>query len=225
MSYAGAHRARISGDADMRGVAVVDDPAEVARGDARIQDTVECRLRGAGRDRVDQLGSDEEPAVPREAEVAGHPGAGTVRADEERRRHRIGSLEPDHAVAGPGIPHPQADLGAGRLRRASGVPIDSRHVGHPILVPFAGKPDRCAPRGRVQQHIPYARTEQMLRQVEVVERAPYEDPGRANARRQRPAPLDQQHVQAPLREQASGVQAREAGTHHHDVYFPHNQRR
>jgi hypothetical protein len=106
-----------------------------------------------------------------------------------------------------------------------GVLVEGRHVGHPILVAVAGEPDRCATRRWVQQHIPHARAEQVLRQVEVVERTPYKDPGCAKARRQRPAPLDHQHVQAPLRKQAPGVQASEARTHHDNVYFPHIRRR
>ena len=43
----------------------------------------------ARRDRVDELGTDEEAPVDVKAEIAGHPRAGAVRADDEPGPHRL----------------------------------------------------------------------------------------------------------------------------------------
>jgi hypothetical protein len=105
------------------------------------------------------------------------------------------------------------------------VVVDGRHVGHAVLVPVAGEPDRCPPGRRIQQHVPDTGPEQVVRQVEAVERAAHEDARRADAGRQRPAAVDHQHVQTLSREKACRVQAGQTRTHDQYVHCLHTQRR
>jgi hypothetical protein len=105
------------------------------------------------------------------------------------------------------------------------VLVDGRHVGHAVLVPVAGQPDRGPPRRRIQQHIADTGPEQVVRQVEVVEGAAHEDPRRAHARRQRSAAVDYHHIQVLQREQAGRVQAGQTRTHDQYVHCLHTPRR
>ncbi|GAA2779093.1 hypothetical protein GCM10020219_058160 [Nonomuraea dietziae] len=174
---------------------------------------------------MDELGTDEEAPVDIETEIAGHPGAGAVRADDEPGLHRFRTREPYTAHRRVDVPYAQEDLRPGRLRRVACVLVHGRHVGHAVLVPVAGEPDRRPPRRRIQQHVPHTRPEQMVGQVEVVQGATHEDPGGADARRQRPAAVDHHHFQVPSREQVGCAQTGQSRPHDQYIHCLHILRR
>ena len=204
----------VAGHADVGMPPVVDDPRQVSGSERGVEHAVERRGFVAARDPEHLLGTDQQVAVAVQAEVAGDPRAGSVRADDEPRPHLprpVPAGQEEGAVATAVVagaqrdPHPRVGRGPGRGH------VERRHVAHPVLVAITDQRHRAAQPRRVEHHPPDRRPEAVGRQREVVERLPDEDPRGADRAGQRGPPLDQQHVVAALGEQRGGVQPGQAG--------------
>ena len=207
-------RSGVAGHPDVGVPPVVDHPGQVAGGERGVEHAVERRRLLAAGHREDLLGTDQQVAVAVQAEVAGHPGAGSVGADDEPCAHpgravATGQQEvvvPPAVVAGAqGDPHAGLGRGAGRGH------VERRHVAHAVLVAVADQRHRTPQRRRVEHHPPDRRSEALGRQREVVEGLPDEDARGADRAGERRPPFDQQHVVAVPGEQGGGVQPGQPG--------------
>lgn len=219
---------RVAADADMHRLSVIDQPAEVARRDPRIDEAVECRrlLAGPGENIFD---AHDPLVVPVEPERARDTRHGSIRADHEPRAHApppFPALQPDRRAA---VHRRRAPEARGRgpfhtrgLAVAQHAHVKRSHVSDPELVHRALE-RQPASRRRMQHHPPHGWPETFLRQREILERPPHEDPGRPNAAVEPGAPVDQQDGESAAREAACRAESGKPGPHDDDIEIEHGR--
>src|SRR5205085_2522833 len=218
----------IAADADVRLLAVVHDPCEIARRESRVEEAVEARLAFERHAFENILDADDPLAVLVEFEVARDARARAVAADDVACRdasRETRALKHDDRPALARFPC--ADVARRRRpprARAQALfeqsRVESSHTSDAELVVRALNRLRAA-RWRVERDAPYGTAQTVLRQREVFERAADEDARRVNRVFELVLAINQQHAHAPTRQKPRQLKTGKPRAHDYNVELFH----
>ena len=215
----------ITADADVRLFAVVHDPREIARREARVEETVKDGRAFERHVAEDVFDADYPLAILVEPEVARDARARPVSADDVARAHstrapralkRHERAPPAARVFAPRVARLRRPLRARAQTLFEVVLVEPSHAPDAKLVVRAFEHER-APRGRVELDVPDGRAEAVLGQIEVFESPPDEDARGVHRVGERALAVYEQNAHAPPRQKSRRLKPGESRAHQHHV--------